>query len=256
MKEKPELNFCTINFAVKPSSCVLAVAVSSLARRLSTFFLNDVMVGDSASTPLPTAPLKQNSLPTVEQQDEVNSKEPLLPPHSHDTLSVSTTDCPSTPADFSSSMGYGSFSSSLFVVVGEAPVEVGVDTDLDEVEEAVLLGQSPLKRELSLSMLGCREGVYSPEFFPSVEERPSTPLPPLDSRQDMDHSYAVPCVACMPVQSTPVQEAILSPRTADAPQSPEQAVCFQSRAELLDIVFETSFERLSFVRSVTCQSKV
>lgn len=221
----------------------LAVTVSSLARRLSMFFFNDVIVGDSASSPLPSVSFKHHSLPTVEQQDEVNAKDSLLPPHSHDTLS-GPTDCPSTPADFSSSVGYGSFSSSPFVVVGEAQVEVGVDDEL-MIEEAVLLGKSPLKRELSLSMLGCREGVYSPEFFPSVEERPSTPLPPLEDRQDMDHSYAVPCVVCKPVQSTPVQEAILPPKTADTLQSPEREVCFQSRAGNF-IVFETYFEHVSF----------
>lgn len=212
----------------------LAVTVSSLARRLSTFFLNDVMVGDSAPTPFPPVSLAEHhSMSSVEQQDERSSNEPLLPPHSRDTRS-GPIKCPSTLADCSSSMGYGSFCSSPFVVVGEVQVEGGADSDttIDEAEEAVLLGESPLKRELSLSMLGCREGVYSPEFFPSAEERPSTPLPPFEDRQDVDHSYVHPSITCEPVQSAPVsvQEAILLPSTTDTPQSPEQEVYFRLRA--------------------------
>lgn len=200
----------------------LKVTVSSLAQRLSTFFHNDVMVGDSASTSLPPVSFtKQQSMTSVEQQGELSSKEPLLSPHSHDTPNR-----PSTPTDFSSSMGYGSFCSSPFVVVGETQVEGGLDADttVDEAEEAVLLSESPLKRELSLSMLGCREGVYSPEFFPCTEERPSTPLPPLDDKQDVDHAYTLPCTTSEPVQSVPVsvQEAVLPPIVTDAPQSPEQ----------------------------------
>lgn len=210
----------------------LTVTVSSLARRLSTFFLNDVMIGDSASTPVAPVPFtKHPSLPSVEQQNELDSREPLLPPRSHDSLN-GPIDCPSTPADFNSSIGYGSLSSSPFVVVGEAQVEIGVETDItiDEAEEAVLLGESTFTRELSLSMLGCREGVYSPEYFPSAEERPSSPLPPLEDRQAVDHSYSLPCGPCEPVESAPVpvQEAILPPRTEDI--SPEQEVCFHARA--------------------------
>ncbi|XP_058256012.1 cell division cycle-associated protein 3 [Hemibagrus wyckioides] len=210
------------------------VTVSSLARRLSTFFLNDVMVGDSAPTPFPPVSLAEHhSMPSVEQQDELSSKEPLLPPHSCDSLS-GPIKCPSTLADCSSSMGYGSFCSSPFVVIGEVQVEGGTDADttIDEAEEAVLLGESPLKRELSLSMLGCREGVYSPEFFPSAEERPSTPLPPFEDRQDVDHSYVHPCITCKPVQSAlvPVQEAILPPSTTDTPQSPEQEIVVEEIA--------------------------
>lgn len=192
------------------------------------------MVGDSASTPVPPVSFtKHPSLPSVEQQNELDSREPLLPPRSHDSLS-GPVDCPSTSADFSSSMGYGSFSSSPFVVVGEAQVEVGVEADItvDEAEEADLLGDSTIKRELSLSMLGCREGVYSPEYFPSAEERPSTPLPPLEDRQDVDHSYALPCGTCAPVESppVPVHEAILPLETGETPQSPVQEVRFHSRA--------------------------
>lgn len=208
----------------------LAVTVSSLAQRLSTFFLNDVMVGESASTRVHSVSFtKRRSLPSVEQQDKLNSREPLLPPHTHDTLNEPT-NCPSTPSNFSSSMGYGSFSSSPFVVVDEAQVEMGVEADntIDEAEEAVLLGESTIKRELSLSMLGCREGVYSPEYFPSAEERPSTPLPPLEDRQDVDHSYVFPCTTCEPVESAPVpvQESVLQSGTADISKLPEQEVCF------------------------------
>ncbi|XP_017325642.1 cell division cycle-associated protein 3 isoform X1 [Ictalurus punctatus] len=246
----------TVGIVRTPLKDSMKITVSSLARRLSTFFLNDVMVGDTTSAPLPPVSFtKHHTLPSVEQQDELNSKEPLLPPHSHNSLS-GPTDCPSTPKDFSSCMGYGSFSSSPFVVVGETQVEVGVeaDTTIDEVEEAVLLGESPLNRELSLSMLGCREGVYSPDFFPSAEERPSTPVPPLEDGRDVDHSYARPVLTCEPVQPAPVpvQEAIMPPRTADRPQSPEQ----ESVAEEIAILPEQDLKRTKKSNSEPAESEV
>ncbi|KAK3551119.1 hypothetical protein QTP70_014013 [Hemibagrus guttatus] len=224
----------TVGIVRTPLKDSVKVTVSSLARRLSTFFLNDVMVGDSAHTPFPPVSLnKQHRMPSVEQQDELSSNEPLLPPHSRDSLS-GPTNCPSTSTDCSSYMGYGSFCSSPFVVVGEVQVEDGAaaDTTIDEAEEAVLLGESPLKRELSLSMLGCREGVYSPEFFPSTEERPSTPLPPFEDRQDVHRSDPHPCITGEPVQSAPLpaQEAILPPSTTDTPQSPEQEIAVEEIA--------------------------
>ncbi|XP_034170646.2 cell division cycle-associated protein 3 [Pangasianodon hypophthalmus] len=247
----------TVGIVRTPLKDSMKVTVSSLARRLSTFFLNDVVVGNA--TPLPPVSFtKHHSLSSVEEQNELNSKEPLLPPHSHDSVS-GPTNCLSTPADFSSSMGYGSFSSSPFVVVGEAQVEVGVDADttIDEAEEAVLVGQSTLKRELSLSMLGCREGVYSPEFFPSAEERPSTPLPPLEEPQDVDHSYALPHVTCEPVQSAPVpvQEAILPPMTADMPQSPEQESVAEEKAMLPEPALKHS-EKSKLANSEPAKSEV
>ncbi|XP_017325652.1 cell division cycle-associated protein 3 isoform X2 [Ictalurus punctatus] len=217
----------TVGIVRTPLKDSMKITVSSLARRLSTFFLNDVMVGDTTSAPLPPVSFtKHHTLPSVEQQDELNSKEPLLPPHSHNSLS-GPTDCPSTPKDFSSCMGYGSFSSSPFVVVGETQVEVGVeaDTTIDEVEEAVLL-----------------------------EERPSTPVPPLEDGRDVDHSYARPVLTCEPVQPAPVpvQEAIMPPRTADRPQSPEQ----ESVAEEIAILPEQDLKRTKKSNSEPAESEV
>lgn len=91
-------------------------------------------------------------------------------------------------------------------------MEVDAEVTLEDAEEALLLGESPLQRELSLSLLGCRDGVYSPEFYSPAEERPSTPLPPSEDKQHSDHPYTLPSLSCDPVQSS----------------SPAQEVCFQS----------------------------
>ncbi|XP_060726617.1 cell division cycle-associated protein 3 isoform X1 [Tachysurus vachellii] len=249
----------TVGVARTPLKDSMKVTVTSLARRLSTFFLNDVMVGDSVPTPPPPVSfMEHHSLPNVEQKEELSSNEPLLPPHSYDSLN-GPIKCPSTPKDFSSSRGYVSFCSSPFVVVSEAQLEVGADADttIDEAEEAVLMAGSPLKRELSLSMLGCREGVYSPEFFPSAEERPCTPLPPLEDRQDVNHSSAQPCINCDPIQSAPVpvQEAILPPSTTDLPQSPEQEVVVEKTAILPEQVLKQP-EKPVFANSEPNKSEV
>ncbi|XP_053351152.1 cell division cycle-associated protein 3 [Clarias gariepinus] len=247
----------TVGIVRTPLKDSMKVTVSALARRLSTFFLNDVMTGDSAPNPLPPVSLtKHYSLSGVEQQSEQSSKEPLLPPNSHNSLS-GPIKCPTTPTDANSSMGYGSFSTSPFVVVGEAKVEVAVDADatIDEAEEAILLGESPLNRELSLSMLGCREGVYSPEFFPSADDRPSTPVPPLEDRQVEDHSYALPCITYEPSPSTPVQEAILQQSAADTVQSPEQECVVEETAVLMEQVLKSS-EKSKLESSEPAKSEV
>ncbi|XP_076827363.1 cell division cycle-associated protein 3 [Brachyhypopomus gauderio] len=206
----------------------MKVTVSSFARRLSTFFLSDVASRDSSSAPLLPAPLpKCPSLPSVEQQpEELCSTEPLLPPPACLGGPADTAPTPSTPAPCVSSMGYGSFASSPFVLVGE--VEVDTEVSLEEAEEALLLEESPLNREISLSLLACREGVYSPEFYTSQEERPATPLPPVEDTQDSDHSYACPQVSNEPVQSSstiqassPVQEAVVCSSDTAQPSESE-----------------------------------
>ncbi|KAK1795345.1 hypothetical protein P4O66_010521, partial [Electrophorus voltai] len=209
----------------------MKVAVSSFARRLSTFFLNDAAMRFSGSAALAPASFpKCPSLPSVEQhQEELCSTEPLLPPR---TSLSGGADTASAPVPCSTSVGYGSFAASPFVLVGE--VEVDTEVSLEEAEEALLLEESPLKRQLSLSLLACREGVYSPEFYSSNDERPATPLPPLEDEQDGDHCYAHPRGTSEPIQpSSPVHGAILHPPdaaqpseledvTAGDPEKPEQ----------------------------------
>lgn len=170
------------------------MSITSLARRLSTFFLKDVKTGDSAPAPL----------------------------SHHDFNAI--TDAVSTPFVASPSEGYGSICSSPFVLIGDTQAEVEVEVDseptLEEAEEALLLGSSPLRKELSLSLLACREGVYS-----SLEERPLTPLPPEGALND-DHSYA--CFS-IPTRSaeigTPAAEAVATSEADDVLTSEEQ-VCF------------------------------
>lgn len=162
----------------------MKVSVTSLARRLSTFFLSDIKSGDSPASPLPSVSFtKTSGMPGVAHPNTFGPKEPLLKAQS------SHTDAISTPVLSSPSEGYGSICHSPFVLIGEPQMEVEVDTEasLEEAEEALLLGASPLRKELSLSLLACREGVYSS----SLEERPLTPLPPADRQANEDHSYAV-----------------------------------------------------------------
>ncbi|XP_007250948.3 cell division cycle-associated protein 3 [Astyanax mexicanus] len=190
----------TPGVARTPLKDSMKVTVSSLARKLSTFFLSDIETADSDSALHPHVSFtKHPSLSTVEQQDELSATEPLLPPQSNHSAP------PSSPVACSPSVGYGSFCNSPFVLVGEAQVEVDADEEvtLEEAEEALLLGESPLRRELSLSLLACREGVYSPEFYSSAEERPATPLPPSEEKEHSDHPYALPQVSSEPILPSP-----------------------------------------------------
>ncbi|XP_018972883.1 cell division cycle-associated protein 3-like [Cyprinus carpio] len=197
------------------------VSVTSLARRLSTFFLNDVKSGGDSVCPLPPVSFtKHPSLPNVNQQNEAGPRDPLLPlvkGQNSSTLNGHT-DAVSTPALCSPSEGYGSMCRSPFVLIGDTQVVVDAETTLEEAEEALMLGATSLRKELSLSLLACREGVYSS----SLEERPLTPLPPAERQENEDHSYAlfsVPQQSTESETSTPVVEAVV---TSEADEVPSQ----------------------------------
>ncbi|KAL1259328.1 hypothetical protein QQF64_009905 [Cirrhinus molitorella] len=207
----------------------MKVSVTSLARRLSTFFLSDVKSGSDLVSPLPPVSFsKHPSLPSVNQKNEAGPRDPLLPLVKAQSSSIlhGQTDAVSTPALSSPSEGYGSICSSPFVLIGETQMEVEVDAEasLEEAEEALLLGGSPLRKELSLSLLACREGIYSS----SLEERPLTPLPPAEGQVNEDHSYAlfsVPTQLTEPETSTPVVEAVMTPEADEVPsQTSEEQV--------------------------------
>ncbi|KAK7157539.1 hypothetical protein R3I93_008894 [Phoxinus phoxinus] len=196
----------------------LKVCVTSLARRLSTFFLHDVKSGGETISPLPPVSFtKHPSLSNGARQNDSGPREPLLPQvKAQDSASLrERTDALFTPAPSSPSLGYGSICSSPFVLVGHTQMEVEVDPEasLEEGEEALLLGASPLKRELSLSLLGCHEGVYSS----SLEERPLTPLPPVETQANEDHSHTLFLVAPPSTESEPVAEADVTPEEAEVP---------------------------------------
>ncbi|KTG36064.1 hypothetical protein cypCar_00023158 [Cyprinus carpio] len=199
----------------------IKVSVTSLARRLSTFFLNDVKSGGDSVCPLPPVSFtKHPSLPNVNQQNEAGPRDPLLPlvkGQNSSTLNGHT-DAVSTPALCSPSEGYGSMCRSPFVLIGDTQVVVDAETTLEEAEEALMLGATSLRKELSLSLLACREGVYSS----SLEERPLTPLPPAERQENEDHSYAlfsVPQQSTESETSTPVVEAVV---TSEADEVPSQ----------------------------------
>uniref|UniRef100_A0A673IEV9 Uncharacterized LOC107744306 n=2 Tax=Sinocyclocheilus rhinocerous TaxID=307959 RepID=A0A673IEV9_9TELE len=108
--------------------------------------------------------------------------------------------------------------SSPFVLIGGTLVEVDAETSLEEAEDALLLGASSLRKELSLSLLACREGIYSS----SLEEHPLTTTPPAESQANEDHSYAlfsVPPQSTESETSTPVVEAVV---TSEADEVPSQ----------------------------------
>ncbi|XP_051576776.1 uncharacterized protein LOC127453960 [Myxocyprinus asiaticus] len=195
----------------------IKVSVTSLARRLSSFFLNDVRNGDSPAAPhRPVSFTKHPSLPSVEKQHDACSREHLLPLVKDQNSGILNghTDALSTPEVLSPSEGYSSKSSSPFVLIVDSQVELEVDAEppLEEAEEALLLGDSPLKKELSLSLLACREGIYSS----SMEEHPFTPLPPAERQPNEDHSIAhVSVVPQSTDSSTPVVEAALTSEVDD-----------------------------------------
>ncbi|XP_077065941.1 cell division cycle-associated protein 3 [Siphateles boraxobius] len=194
----------------------IKVSVTSLARRLSTFFLNDVKSGGETISPRPPVSFtKHPSLPSGARQNDSGPREPLLPLAQNSASVREHSDVVFTPAASSPSLGYGSICSSPFVLVGHTQMEVEVDPEdsLEEAEEALLLGASPLKKELSLSLLACHEGVYSS----SLEKRPLTPLPPVETQANEDHSYTLFSDVPPSTESEPVAETVVTPEEAEVP---------------------------------------
>ncbi|XP_052003464.1 cell division cycle-associated protein 3 isoform X2 [Xyrauchen texanus] len=189
----------------------IKVSVTSLARRLSTFFLNDIKNGDSSAAPLPPVSFtKHLSLPSVEKQQEREHLLPLVKEQDSGILDGHT-NALSTTEVLTPSKGYGSICSSQFVLIDDTQLEADAEPSLEEAEEALLLGGSPLKKELSLSVLVCREGIYS-----SLEERPLTPLPPAEWQPNEDHSYAFVSIVPQSMDSsTPAVEAAMTSEVDD-----------------------------------------
>ncbi|XP_030641452.1 cell division cycle-associated protein 3 [Chanos chanos] len=216
----------TVGIVRTPMKDSVRVTVSSLARRLSALFLNEPAEGDIASVTFS----KQPSLQTVEQQQEEEEEEaklavsePLLPdpPVQERNSSTEKAGLLSTPVLVHLPQDYGSLSSSPFMLISEEvqnEVEVVAELSVEEAEEALTFGDSPLKKELSLSLLTCHDGLCPAEIYPSVsaEERPLSPLPP---PQPEDHPYALPSIQ---PPSLILSEAIVAPEVqSEAIVAPE-----------------------------------
>ncbi|XP_031432203.1 cell division cycle-associated protein 3 isoform X2 [Clupea harengus] len=196
--------------------------VSSFARRLGMLFLNESSVDEAAPLPQVTF-TKHSDLPV----EELGFTEPLLTPYT--TQDSDNGECITIPSILTPSQGYGSMVSSPFVLIGE--VEVQADLSLEEAEDALLAASSPpLKRELSLSLLTCHDGVH-PSQVCENEDGPLAPPPtevtPSEQGHE-DHLYALPIVSVEPVPPVsllPVVDSAPEPEVFEAPvEEPEVAV--------------------------------
>ena len=199
--------------------------VSSFARRLGMLFLNESSVDEAAPLPQVTF-TKHSDLPV----EELGFTEPLLTPYT--TQDSDNGECITIPSILTPSQGYGSMVSSPFVLIGE--VEVQADLSLEEAEDALLAASSPpLKRELSLSLLTCHDGVH-PSQVCENEDGPLAPPPtevtPSEQGHE-DHVYALPIVSVEPVPPVsllPVVDSAPEPEVFEAPvEEPEVAVTEQ-----------------------------
>lgn len=192
---------------------LVVVTVSSFARRLGMLFLNESSVDEAAPLPHVTF-TKHPDLPV----EELGSTEPLL---THYTAQESG-DCDSTAAPdvLTPSLGYGSLASSPFVLVGE--VEVRANLSLEEAEDALLAeSSSTLKKELSLSLLTCHDGVHPSQLGEEEDVAPpSTEVVPTEQEGHADHAYALPVISTelvTPISPLPVVDPVPEPELCEAP---------------------------------------
>ncbi|XP_062395452.1 cell division cycle-associated protein 3 [Sardina pilchardus] len=209
-----------------PMKDSMTVTVSSFARRLGMLFLNESSI-DEAAAPLPHVTFtKHPDLPV----EELGSTEPLLTRYA--TLDSSCCDSATTSDAHTPSQGYGSLVSSPFVLIGEV-VEVQADLSLEEAEDALMAdSSSPLKKELSLSLLTCHDGMNSSQIC--VEEDRSL-TPPHTERSEQgkeDHAYALPVVSVEPVPFISLPP-VAEPEVCGAPMidSPKVEVTEESTPE-------------------------
>lgn len=199
----------------------MSVTVSSFARRLGMLFMNESTVEEDPGLPRVTF-TKHVDLPV----EEVGSTEPLLTPHpSMDRCGSDVT----TVADvYTPSQGYGSLVGSPFVLIGEE-TEVRAELSLEEAEDALVVEDScPLKRELSLSLLTCHNGVHPSQICDAEEENdghhhvPTLSEIAVGEQQDhVDHAYALPEVRvepATPLSPPPMVEEIAVLETTAEPE--------------------------------------
>jgi len=213
--------------------------VSSFARRLGMLIMNESTVDEDPALPRVTF-TKHVDLPV----EEVGSAEPLLTPRP--SKDVCGHDGTTTVADIHTpSQGYGSLVSSPFVLIGEE-TEVRAELSLEEAEDALVVEDScPLKRELSLSLLTCHDGVH-PSQICEVEEEHDHHIPILSEVAvgepgHVEHAYALPSVhteSVSPLSPLPMVEEI-----AVAEKTPEPEVVVEETVPELEIpVIETVAE--------------
>lgn len=206
--------------------CILlspTATVGSLARRLGLLFHSEI-----EQAPLPSY---RHSHLNVEEEasvdEELGSTEPLLTqlPQTFGSLAEHA-NLLTTPV-LSPLQNVGD--SSPFVLLGDAQLEVEVETEADmTLEEAEEARESPLHKRLSMSLITCHEGAAAAQIFAEVHhDSPSSPVPnvavePLGD--ETDHAYALPSVNSEPERPmTPVQVSVPTvTEAAQAPTSPEQ----------------------------------
>ncbi|XP_041961898.1 cell division cycle-associated protein 3 [Alosa sapidissima] len=198
-----------------PMKDSMKVTVSSFARRLGMLFLTESSIDEAAALPHVTF-TKNSDLPV----EELGFTEPLLTHYT--TLDSGNCDSATTSDAHTPSQGYGSLVSSPFVLVGEV-VELKADLSLEEAEDALVADSySPIKKELSLSLLTCHDGM-NPSQICVDDDCPLTPTPtevvPSEQGKE-DHGYALPTVSVEPVPlvSLPtVVESAPEPEISEAP---------------------------------------
>ncbi|XP_036394102.1 cell division cycle-associated protein 3 [Megalops cyprinoides] len=189
-----------------PMKDVMRATVSSFARRLGLAFLNEE--GDS-NDPLPPLTFSKLQNLNLDEDGEMDSAEPLLPPNPPLFAAVSPDVCtPGASVCDSPSLSTQDSGFSAEEEEEQGQVDVEAKQFLD-VGDMTADGESTLNKELSLSLLTCHDGVASSQMLSDDGSRPPSPLPDIDPLKDVDSE------ACLSPTPDPDQ-----PLTLDAATTP------------------------------------
>uniref|UniRef100_A0AAY4A2J6 Cell division cycle-associated protein 3 n=1 Tax=Denticeps clupeoides TaxID=299321 RepID=A0AAY4A2J6_9TELE len=182
-----------------PMKDIVRVTMNSFARRLGVLFLGEN--GTDSDAPLPRVTFSNCPEPSLEE---------LGPAH---TQAQESPCCPSE----------GSMAaSSPFMLISEVELETRAQIVLEEAVDLLTTDNPPFKKDLSLSLLTCHDGVH-----PSVvsEDEDNSLSEASCSQEHLDHSYAHPSLSSLPpTMVAPEQSEVhadtasLTPLQADSPQ--------------------------------------
>ncbi|KAG9344959.1 hypothetical protein JZ751_009499 [Albula glossodonta] len=225
----------TVGITRTPMKDVMRATVHSFARRLGMLFLNEG--GDSAA-PLPPFTFSKLQNLHLEEDGELDSTEPLLPPPSLDSDPLSSGACsPPTPACQRDQTCDAEASPTHDLGFQAEEEQRHIDVEIDHIldmDSASGDDDPTLRKELSLSLLTCHEGVVSSQMVSDDAPHLLSPLSNTNPHRESDleacQSPTPDSVRSSPVKASPSGMQVCSDTNEpqndkiDTPAKPETIV--------------------------------
>uniref|UniRef100_A0A6Q2YGF0 Uncharacterized protein n=2 Tax=Esox lucius TaxID=8010 RepID=A0A6Q2YGF0_ESOLU len=221
----------SVDITRTPMKDSMRATVGSFARRLGMLLNSDYVeiAGPASSLKCPNLDVEDEAVVV----GELGSSQPLLSPQPSQVSDV-TLSPPTLPSPQKVSEEM-CLTQSPFLLLGETQVEVEADHSVEEAEEAK---ESPLHKQLSMSLITCHNAPY--QIYAEVhQDSPVSPVPddgaPADlCKEEPDHSYAVPSEPAQPLPPTPKSSGLAVTEVTEDPSAPQAPP--KEKAEVMEPV--------------------